>query len=611
MKITADEVGYLPYAPKKAVSDGMSVFKVIDVLKSAPVSCDVQVKEYGMDDNSGETVWQIDFSDLQEPGSYCIEAQDGSRSAVFKIEPHVYRTMKNAMLKAFYFQRCGMDLEPSCASVFAHPACHLQSAHLYEDPSVTMEIRGGWHDAGDFGRYTTAAAVAVAHLLYAYERFPEAFTESVNLPESGNGIPDLLNECYYELDFLMQLQAADGGVYHKITTERHADFMMPQEDHAELIVYPVSSMATADFAAVMSLASRVYADYDPVFARDAMHCAADAGQWLAKHPDFVNFHNPDGCNTGEYGDDCDLDERLWAFSELLRTDYEIRNENDHSMMAGMPQKMSRQKLYQLEVSELLDQCLARDLTDEKEGKLSDGFGWSDVSSLAALALLFDERMTAGAPLLKKMAQNLYAKADRLLKLQEENGYLLAMKPQDFIWGSNMVVTNRADLLITAALFEQRQLDMDDAGVSLDETALIKVIEYSIVNAKQPVRMSKEERKERLQKKKAYETAALEQLHYLTGRNAMDISYVTGIGEHAFSHPHNRPSSCDGIERAIPGQVSGGPCCPPLDDAGRQLVPEGSAPMKCYADDERCYSLNEITIYWNSSALFMTAFFDRI
>ena len=107
-------------------------------------------------------------------------------------------------------------------------------------------------------------------------------------------------------------------------------------------------------------------------------------------------------------------------------------------------------------------------------------------------------MTAGAPLLKKMAQNLYAKADRLLKLQEENGYLLAMKPQDFIWGSNMVVTNRADLLITAALFEQRQLDMDDAGVSLDETALIKVIEYSIVNAKQPVRMSKEERKERLQ-----------------------------------------------------------------------------------------------------------------
>ena len=610
MKITVNEVGYILDAKKIAVSDQKSEFRIIDIVKEESVPCQIGVKACGMQETAGEEAVQIDFTDLQKPGSFCIEAADGTRSPVFKIGEHIYKTVKNALLKAFYFQRCGMELKQEFASVYVHPACHLQEAYLYEDPSVKLQITGGWHDAGDYGRYTTAAAVAVAHLLYAFERFPESFSENINLPESGNGMPDVLNECLYELEFLMQMQASDGGVYHKITTKRHADFIMPQEDHAELILYPVSSMATADFAAVMSLASRVYAEYDPVFARDAMHCAADAGQWLAKHQDYIGFTNPEGCNTGEYGDESDVDERLWAFSELLRTDYEIRNEKDHSMMAGMPQKMSRQRLYQLEVLQLLDQCMEKDTADMQKGIFSDGFGWSEVQGLSALAILFDERMTAGGEIMKKISAHLYNKADRLLQIQQENGYLVAMRPQDFVWGSNMVVTNRADLLITAALFAEREIEMDEAGVNFDQTGLIKVIEYSVHNTQEPVRMTENELADRKRKIVQYEAAAMEHLHYIAGRNPMDVCYITGMGEHSFSHPHNRPSSCDGIERAIPGQMSGGPCCPPLDETGEMLIPKNTAPMKCYVDDDRCYSLNEIAIYWNSSALFLTAFCDR-
>ena len=280
------------------------------------------------------------------------------------------------------------------------------------------------------------------------------------------------------------------------------------------------------------------------------------------------------------------------------------------MMAGMPQKMSRQRLYQLEVLQLLDQCLEKDAADTAKGIFSDGFGWSEVQEFSALALLFDERMTAGGEILKKISAQLYNKADRLLQMQEQNGYLIAMRPQDFVWGSNMVVTNRADLLITAALFAEREIEMDEAGANFDQTGLIKVIEYSIHNAQEPVRMTESELANKKEKISQYKAAAMEHLHYISGRNPMDICYITGMGEHSFSHPHNRPSSCDGIARAIPGQMSGGPCYPPLDETGIEMIPKGTAPMKCYVDDDRCYSLNEIAIYWNSSALFLTAFCDR-
>ena len=114
-----------------------------------------------------------------------------------------------------------------------------------------------------------------------------------------------------------------------------------------------------------------------------------------------------------------------------------------------------------------------------------------------------------------------------------------------------------------------------------------------------------------EKKSLYAGAALEQLHYLLGRNALDISYVTGFGEHAFRNPHNRPTFADGIDLPMPGWVSGGPYKAPCDPAAIAAIPKGTPPMKCYVDDVGSYSTNEITIYWNSPAVFMTAFFSTL
>lgn len=553
MGIYVNQVGYMPNAAKVAISTFPCNFQLI---RAADQQCimDGTTTEAGFDHCSGETVYQIDFSSVTEPGTYYLLAGNLEKSHTFVIDRHVYRSLKNTLLKAFYYQRCGCALEEAHAGPYTHEACHTAPAIFLEDYQnkaecpQSFDMTGGWHDAGDFGRYTSAGAVALAHLLYAFELFPESFKEPVNIPESGNGIPDLLNECLYELEWMLKMQAPDGGAYHKLTSFCHADFVMPENDHSQFLIYPVSSMATADFAAVMALASRVYASCRPDFSRQALAAARKAYDWLEHNP-YVGFHNPEGSNTGEYDDLCDLDERLWASAELLRTS--DSGWDDPALQENYA-LLCRQRLNTLSTATVCK-------TD---------FGWTDVSGLASLTILFDPDHHA-LELEDAYRDILLREADRLISLQQESGYRLSMEPDDFVWGSNMVVCNRSILLILASLLTT---DMQ---------------------------------------KNACQAAAFEQLHYLLGRNALDISYVTGFGENAYQNPHNRPTFADGIDLPMAGWVSGGPFKAPCDPQAIKMIPQGTAPMKCYVDHVESYSTNEITIYWNSPALFMTAFFDSL
>lgn len=538
MAIFCDQTGYLPQSVKTAVMTEGRFFEVIrveDDLEQTVLSG--TARDAGTDRASGDCVSVADFSDIRRDGVYYIRSDSGERSHSFRIGKDVYRSLQADMIKALYYQRCGCGLEEKYAGVYAHPCCHTGDAVLWDDRGVAKEVKGGWHDAGDYGRYISPAAVAVAHLLYAFLLFPDSFKDSLNIPESGNGVPDVLNECRYELEWMLKMQEEDGGAYHKLTSVMHVDFIMPQEDKEQFYLFPVSSMATADYAASMALASRVYRAYDEDFADRLYDAAVRAWGWLEKHPGYVGFKNPEGCNTGEYGDDCDLDERLWAAAEMLITTGDAK--------------------YQDALSRLMREDLTK--TD---------FGWTDVSGFAALAVLTDPAHRAVADIADGLRTAVLAEADRLAAVAEHSGYGVAMEPEDYVWGSNMVVLNRGMLLVLAALLTED-----------GET------------------------------KAAYEETALAQLHYLLGMNATDYSYVTGHGEHAFRHPHNRPTECDGIELPMPGWVSGGPFKTPADDVGRRLIPAGTPPMKCYLDDAACYSLNEITIYWNSPAVFVTAYFN--
>lgn len=540
MGIYVNQTGYLPDAKKIAVSNFPCNFQLINAQTQSCVLDGVSI-DRGFDESAGEQVYQLDFSSLTADGSYYILAGNGEKSHTFRIGKDVYQALRKDVMKAFYYQRCGIALEEAYAGVYTHKPCHTAPSIFLKDyldktPSPkTFDMTGGWHDAGDFGRYISPAAVAVGHLLYAYELFPESLQDSLNIPESGNGLPDLLNECLYELKWMLKMQASDGGVYHKLTSFSHADFVMPEEDEQQFLIYPVSSMATADFAASMALASRVYAPFCPNFSKEALLAAKKAWGWLEQNP-YTGFHNPEGSNTGEYDDDCDLDERLWASAELLRTD----RENSAIYLEAL-----------------------KKLSGTAADKLD--WGWKEVGGLATLTLLLDPMHSAGE-LEAQYRRELFAAADKLCVLCQSSAYQLAMTPEDFVWGSNMVVCNRSMLLILASLLSEGKTST------------------------------------------AYKEAALSQIHYLLGCNPLDISYVTGHGENAFKNPHNRPTYADGIELPMPGWVSGGPYRFPCDAAAMELIPKGTAPMKCYVDHVDSYSTNEITIYWNSPLVFMTAFF---
>ena len=554
MGIYVNQVGYVTGGKKVAAANVNGYFQLFNA------DTDEMIKEVfasykGEDAASGDEIWQIDFSEVKEEGNYYIlDADTGTkeRSDTFRIADDVYEELQKALVKALYYQRCGCGLDEKYAGIYKHAVCHKEPAILLQDyvnhtkDPKTYELCGGWHDAGDYGRYSSAAAVALGHLLYAFELFPQSFEAELNIPESGNGTPDVLNECRYELDWLIRMQDEEGGVYHKLTAFSHADFLMPEEDLDQLLIFPVSSIATADYAAVMALASRVYRLFDPEFADRALKAARKSFEWLTKH-DYIGFHNPEGSNTGEYDDECDMDERMWAAAELLRSDPEGDTESYRKM------------LEQYVFSEI--------------GKTD--MGWTDVGGFTLLALLTDPDEVAGEKVTDVLKKAMYEECDRLLEIREGSGYLLAMKPDEFVWGSNMVVCNRGILFILAAYLAD-----PEQGYTTEEKMAL------------------------------YDMAAYDQLHYLLGRNALNRSYVTGFGEHAYRNPHNRPTAMDGIDDPMPGWVSGGPFKTPCDEDAMKLIPAGTPPMKCHADVAGSYSTNEITIYWNSPAAFMTAYFNR-
>ncbi|MFD2877396.1 glycoside hydrolase family 9 protein [Paenibacillus rhizoplanae] len=100
-----------------------------------------------------------------------------------------------------------------------HKACHLAEGTVIGQPGLRQDSSGGWHDAGDYGKYSGPGAKAVADLLLAWELYPAAFAGVHTLPESDGSLLDVLLECTVELDWLFKMQeSGSGGVYHKLTT---------------------------------------------------------------------------------------------------------------------------------------------------------------------------------------------------------------------------------------------------------------------------------------------------------------------------------------------------------------------------------------------------------
>lgn len=290
---------------------------------------------------SGEDVYSFDFSALNTPGTYRAYVPGLGVSDTFQIGNSVLDHSAYTVAHAFYYQRCGTSLtEPYAEKRFVRPRDHeyeangrkldaafhesLPKTSLFagETPGAMMDGHGGWHDAGDFGKYVPTAAAALWYLFTAYDMEPLKFLDGTwNIPESGNGAPDLLDEARWELDWLVRMQGSDGGVYHKLTSQKWFEGM-PHEENAPRYFFEKTTHDTALVAAVLACAARLWKPYNKDLSDLYLERAVKAWDFLKQHPEAIpntGFRNPPGNTTGEYRDADDRDNRLWASAELYRT----------------------------------------------------------------------------------------------------------------------------------------------------------------------------------------------------------------------------------------------------------------------------------------------------
>lgn len=416
-KIILNQLGYINTMPKTAVFIGNAeLFQIISAengktmfsgLASGPV----------FDEASGDTLSLIDFSTFNVCGTYYIKV--GLRkSCVFSISENPYREVKLGLLKGLYYSRCGA-LDRRYAGEYAHESCHSDLVPIFGNPSKRIDVSGGWHDSGGFGKYSSCTGVALAHLLYAYTLCPKGFSESTGIPESGNGIPDVLNECRVGLEWLLKMQAHDGGVYFKVASAHKVYTMMPEDDNSERYVFAKSHQSTACFCAVTALASRVFEPFDKKLSEKLHEASINAWIWIMNNPRFETFENPPTVPfnaAGDFFDDNFDDELFWAVCELYET---TGDKLFHDRIRGLCGRVS-----------------------------ATGFVNRDVSGFGTAAYLFGTQ-PKDEYIEQSLRLRLRVKADNLYGLSEKSGYGTAKAPEDYTRGSNMYAMTDSIILILA------------------------------------------------------------------------------------------------------------------------------------------------------------------
>ena len=268
--IKVDQIGFRAEDVKQAFLTGAqlpSVFQVID-LSTGEVVYEGKLTSRGTD--SGVA----DFSKLKEEGRYYIHADIVGDSYAFTIGETVYADALGAVMKQFYLNRCGVSLTEQYAGDGAHSVCHTTAAALPDAAGKTKDVMGGWHLDGRLNRNVIEGCHAMDQLLLAYELHTEAFTDETGIPESGNDIPDILDEVAYEAAWLLKMQdEATGGVYAAAMTDGAED-ANPMLSGVTLL--PISMEATGAFAAAMAHFSSQYQGYDEDFATQCVQAADKA-----------------------------------------------------------------------------------------------------------------------------------------------------------------------------------------------------------------------------------------------------------------------------------------------------------------------------------------------
>ena len=411
-KVKVNQIGYAPDDKKTVITTDAedAKFKIVD----ASTDETVYVGEYEpvfYDKAVSSNVRRADFTDFKTPGEYYIVSKPSGASYHFSIGDGLYEDMYKDVVLMLYKQRCGVEVSSDIAGEFGHAACHTDKAIVYGDESKKVDVTGGWHDAGDYGRYVVSGAKTVADLFLTYADF-DYTNDALGIPESGNKIPDVLDEAKFELDWMLKMQDASGGVYHKVTGYNFPDTCTAVEEKDQMVLAPISYAATADFAAVMAYASVLYKDFDAAAAEAYGAAAAKAYAYMEKAPK-EGFKNPEEIVTGEYPDKKLSDEDLWAAAELYLATGDAKYAD--AVKAGLSEDVIM------------------------------GLGWGDVGTYALYDLA---RRSEDAEIQKQAEELLLAETDKLLGKCKEDGFYQGFG-MSYPWGSNMTVANNGMLFLFA------------------------------------------------------------------------------------------------------------------------------------------------------------------
>ncbi|GAA3867927.1 glycoside hydrolase family 9 protein [Celeribacter arenosi] len=561
--IRVNMVGYLPDGPKRATVVTKSTTPGGWTLRNSEGKVQLRGKTIpqGEDASSGLTTHLIDFSEWSDVGEGMMIGFDGQRSHAFDISADIYADLARDALTYFYPVRSGIAIDGAIAgAAYARPAGHVGVAPNTGDTAVpcqspessqaaygtpwscdyTLDVTGGWYDAGDHGKYVVNGGISVAQIMALHERAPDAFPDgTLPIPEASNGVPDILDEARWQLEFMLNMQVPQGlplagMVHHKIHDDEWTGLpLMPHEDDKPRSLHRPSTAATLNLVASAAQGARLWRAYDPEFADRLMEAAQTGWDAALATPDL--FATPqDGNSGGGPYDDTDVsDEFFWAAAEMF-----ITTGDETWLQEARARVPSVEKLF---------------------GPAA--FDWKNVGALPVLNLLShgelpgDFRAQLEAAVID--ASDAYVEA----QAGEHFGQIYAPKQADgsynYDWGSNHLHLQNAIVVAKA---------------------------YDLTGDKR------------------YRDAVLEAMDYIFGRNALNLSYVTGYGEVFAKNQHSRWFA-NQIKPSLPnppkGSLAGGPNSSIQDPVAQRVIPDCVAQF-CYLDEIESWSTNEITINWNAS-----------
>ena len=324
VRILVNQVGYYENSKKTAIVTNTDR----DEISIKSMETDVIVYTASLTppvfwDAAHENLRIADFSDFKIPGKYILVLAGNIESDPIEIRSTINRKPAELLLKSYYYQRAGLDILPIYGGKWNWKAGHLQDAECQFHPSTgktgTWESPGGWYDAGDYGKYIVNGGITVGTILGFYELYPALIGDNLVIPESGNGISDLLDEVRYELEWMRTMQDMDGGVFFKLSGLKWPGMdVLPAADTQKRYIIGKSTTSTLNFCAVMAMAGRIYAESDASFSTACLTSAEKAWQWAVDNP---NSAPPDTGipGSGPYDDANFEDEFLWASAELYKS----------------------------------------------------------------------------------------------------------------------------------------------------------------------------------------------------------------------------------------------------------------------------------------------------